>query len=535
MLKIRFALIPSLLLFAINSPAATLRVPADFGTIQGAVNAATPGDTILVAAGVYSEKVLITSSEIRLVGQGAIIDGTGLTGIGIHVRGTSRSARRTHVEIRNMTVRNFERGIVLENVSWSRLFVNETYGNIDKETGVFDMGDGIALIGSSENSVILNGSHDNGRDGILLTGGSLSNHVQSNHAYDNGTQQPNLGGCNIQLSGPEGSNIVNNNGFNTIVSNILRSGHWGICIGPEGGNLGNVVAKNHIEDHRQPAIAIRGRSGQNSVLENQIFFAAGFSPASDVDLHDDSTGPPNLWQRNRGRRFVNIPIAGKVLGSRGENFVTDLRLANSADVEKNVVIDFFASSVSERNAPTATRIVTVPPLGQTVLNDVVGSLFGASGPGALRLRIDHDIVAESRVLNDRRPNDGGTTGLLVSIAEMGENCAAGTLPMLSNAADFRTNIGFFNPLPIQVTLTLTARRNGGSIIGEKSLTVAPFSHRQTAVFVLIDSVSQADQSQVDFFVTYTVTGGPLFVYAAVVDNKTGDGIYVPGTCKLPDP
>jgi pectin methylesterase-like acyl-CoA thioesterase len=50
--------------------AATYNVPGDYSTIQAAINAANPGDTINVSAGTYTENVDVNES-VNLVGAGA--------------------------------------------------------------------------------------------------------------------------------------------------------------------------------------------------------------------------------------------------------------------------------------------------------------------------------------------------------------------------------------------------------------------------------------------------------------------------------
>jgi hypothetical protein len=55
--------------------------------------------------------------------------------------------------------------------------------------------------------------------------------------------------------------------------------------------------------------------------------------------------------------------------------------------------------------------------------------------------------------------------------------------------------------------------------------IAGLSQLQQAVFSLISSVPAAERAQADFYVTWTSTI-PIFVYGAVVDNKTADVVYV---------
>lgn len=65
----------ALLLLAAPSRADTLKVPAQFETIQAAVDAASPGDIVQVAKGTYAENVVVVTPDVALRGKGATIDG----------------------------------------------------------------------------------------------------------------------------------------------------------------------------------------------------------------------------------------------------------------------------------------------------------------------------------------------------------------------------------------------------------------------------------------------------------------------------
>ena len=55
---------------------AILRVKVDYPTIQAAVDAASPGDYILVESGVYSEQITVSTNYLQIIGEnGTILDG----------------------------------------------------------------------------------------------------------------------------------------------------------------------------------------------------------------------------------------------------------------------------------------------------------------------------------------------------------------------------------------------------------------------------------------------------------------------------
>ncbi|MCB9513377.1 MAG: hypothetical protein H6694_03595 [Candidatus Latescibacteria bacterium] len=62
-----------LLTLSLSSHAAVITVPGDYVTVQEAVDAAAPGDTVDVAAGSYEEQVVIANLLLRGAGAGSTV------------------------------------------------------------------------------------------------------------------------------------------------------------------------------------------------------------------------------------------------------------------------------------------------------------------------------------------------------------------------------------------------------------------------------------------------------------------------------
>jgi hypothetical protein len=221
-----------------------------------------------------------------------------------------------------------------------------------------------------------------------------------------------------------------------------------------------------------------------------------------------------------GTRVSWLPVIGKTTGQAGTNFVTDLRIINNGGAIANVTLDFFSQNSGGNSAPSTTKSLTVVPGEQKVLNDVMqGTLNLASGLGALKITSDQNVLVTTRVINDLRSEGKGTAGLAYGATAGGDT--SGTMPFLQNNADYRTNIGYFNPSSSTVTATFVARRPDGSVLGTNTVSIPGFAMFQQPAFALLSNVSDATQN--DFFVTWT-SSGPLFAYASVTDNKTGDAV-----------
>ncbi len=121
----------------------TRNVPADYPTIQAAVDAADPGDLVMIANGVYREQVEITTDSLVLRGEDrndTIIDGEFVRDNGIFVAGADG------VAVENLTVRNalangiFWTGVLGYRASYVTAIDNGSYGiyAFDSSDGLFE-------------------------------------------------------------------------------------------------------------------------------------------------------------------------------------------------------------------------------------------------------------------------------------------------------------------------------------------------------------------------------------------------------------
>lgn len=226
-----------------------------------------------------------------------------------------------------------------------------------------------------------------------------------------------------------------------------------------------------------------------------------------------------------GTMTAYLPVIGKVQGVNNTNFVTDLRIVNNGGATATVKLDYFASSLTGQSAPTATATVTVAPGEQKVLDDVLAATLNvtAGGLGGLRIMSDQNVIVSARVINDLRATAAGTAGFAVDAEEHGDT--AGVISFLISNADFRTNVGYFNPSATPSTVTFVARRSSdGAVLGSNSVTIAGWAMVQQGAFDLISTVPANDRTQDNYYITWTATS-PVFVYGAVTDNKTGDAVF----------
>ncbi len=119
----------------------TLAVPSQYGTVQDAVDAARPGDLVLVSPGVYREAVLVVTPEVTIRGTDrntVVLDGRGGLETGVSVVDTGG------VAVENLTVRNYSNsGLTWIDAAGFRASHVTAYDNGRVGIDVFDSVDGL--------------------------------------------------------------------------------------------------------------------------------------------------------------------------------------------------------------------------------------------------------------------------------------------------------------------------------------------------------------------------------------------------------
>ena len=158
-------------------PPATLYVPDDYPTIQAAVNAANPGDTVIVRAGAYTENIDVSKKHLTIQSESGA-EATIIQGVNPDDSVFEVTPWADYVTIEGFAVRGATntsgKGIALSQAAHCNII-----GNIVSNTAF-----GVWLYVSSDNTISQNTAMSNGATGIHLTF-SPNNSLIDNVARDN--------------------------------------------------------------------------------------------------------------------------------------------------------------------------------------------------------------------------------------------------------------------------------------------------------------------------------------------------------------
>jgi hypothetical protein len=255
-------------------------------------------------------------------------------------------------------------------------------------------------------------------------------------------------------------------------------------------------------------------------------------------LELDVQFPDPIASRPVGRHLMRcIPVVASLPGASGTQWATELQVTARHD---GSVWLYFTESGHDGTTGFAVRRVDLG-MWQTVRwADVLPDLFGLAGTkGWIEVfSTDPEVVVTARVANVGGEGSYGQTVPLVDESKMlrvNEVRFGDSYRRLVNLVmvdtDNRTNVGLVNLGPGDVAVSVIAIAPGGSFLGDYTVELGPFEHRQIdrleSVIPAADGVGLVALSfgVEDDSESRGLRQG-VAVYASRVDNTTGDAVLV---------
>lgn len=224
-----------------------------------------------------------------------------------------------------------------------------------------------------------------------------------------------------------------------------------------------------------------------------------------------------------------LPGAAHSTGAANTNWRTDLEIHNPTTSVATFRIDLLERDADNSSPQSVTRTLAA---GQSErFPDVLDGLFGFSGAATLRIvPTVGRVMATSRTYNDQ---PSGTFGQFIPAASTIETVPFGQparLVGLAQAAStaeggFRTNIGVVNTSSRSITVACALLRGDGSTVGTQSWQLKPYEFKQIdRAFAKVTTGEVADGYAV---LSTSAVDGSFLAYASVIDNRSGDPVYVP--------
>lgn len=229
---------------------------------------------------------------------------------------------------------------------------------------------------------------------------------------------------------------------------------------------------------------------------------------------------------------IIIPQTAHVTGADSDFFKTNLDITNLDT--KPVMVTVSLLPLLLTGTPNPPRIYTLAP-GQTLEKvDILAGEFGVGDPSAAGLRI-HPSAPGRLAVSARTYVEkfGGTFGSSVPALDASAaidvvSGRTGTIIQLDQTSDpngYRSNFGFTEIGGATATVLVTAKSGDtGEVLGTKSYSVNANSSFQASVTDILGSTTTASNLYLQFSVV--AGGGRVIPYAATVDNKSGDTIFM---------
>lgn len=271
---------------------------------------------------------------------------------------------------------------------------------------------------------------------------------------------------------------------------------------------------------------------------NDVFAQTG-APAADVaravvtatvpvvayaSIIDNRTGDPIALIAARDSEAATlfaVPGIAHLSGAAESVWRSDVRIYHPGQGTVPLVLTYYPGNVA--NPTPVQRTLTIGPRQVVAFDDMLLATFNIdNGSGGLRVESDAPLMVTSRTYN-RVAN--ATFGQDIPGVAFSNALSASDTALFSGLSDsgYRSNAGFFNLGATPIDLTLSLLSGDGATLASKPFRLESHAMTQTNVFSYLGVAGTPSAS-------LAVTGsgsGSYVAYASVIDNTSGDAVFIP--------
>ncbi len=224
---------------------------------------------------------------------------------------------------------------------------------------------------------------------------------------------------------------------------------------------------------------------------------------------------------------VLIPAVARIPGAGGTFWRSDVTILNPTLSTMNLSFRLFVANVDNRNAQA--KNLSLPPGRTITIEDIITWMGAGNSNGALLITSTGANVGP--IVNSRtytsREGDSGTFGQWIDSTETAKFGREAIVTGLRADGDFRTNLGFVNNGDGPIGVVVRLYNSISQEIASGFVTVLPKSQTQASVAQMFPHLNVQALGSITMRAT-TDTGPTLYAYGSVIDNRSGDPIFIRG-------
>lgn len=232
-----------------------------------------------------------------------------------------------------------------------------------------------------------------------------------------------------------------------------------------------------------------------------------------------------------------VPVVGNTSGAGGTRWGTQLSIFNPQQYALKVSLTFLPTGIEKGDE----YLVSVPSNATFFSSNVINDVFRRSGTGALLVAtfaqdnpgVPNGVVDRSFVVTTTTFNNAssgtfgqGIPGTLTGEMDFSLEKVSAVATGIRNSGNvgssgYRTNIGAVNTGRYGIRLLVSVYDAQGRIVANRiPFEIGPLSHFQDRLPISVDG------GTVEFFIDDPHQDAVVFPYASIVDNRSGDPVYV---------